>query len=69
VERFSIELERFIAQLSARGLSANTLKAYKTDALDYLGFISDKKLELNLDSLRDWLYRVSEAGGTKSTLD
>lgn len=68
MERFSIELERFIAQLSARGLSANTLKAYKTDALDYLGFIADKKLDLNLDSLRDWLYRVSEAGGTKSTL-
>ena len=68
MERYSIELENFIAQLSARGLSANTLKAYRSDIADYLTFLNDKHLELNIDSVRDWLFRISQAGGSKTTL-
>jgi integrase/recombinase XerC len=68
VERYAIELENFIAKLSARGLSANTLKAYRSDVADYLEFLSDKKQDFSIDSIRDWLFRISEAGGTKSTL-
>jgi integrase/recombinase XerC len=68
VERYSVELQNFIAQLSARGLSSNTLKAYRSDISDYLEFLKDKKLELNIDSVRDWLFRISQAGATKTTL-
>lgn len=68
MERYAVELENFIAQLSARGLSSNTLKAYRSDLADYLEFLKDKKLELNIDSVRDWLFRISEAGGSKTTL-
>ena len=68
MERYAVELENFIAQLSARGLSSNTLKAYRSDIADYLEFLKDKKLELNIDSVRDWLFRISEAGGSKTTL-
>lgn len=68
MERYAVELENFIAQSSARGLSSNTLKAYRSDIADYLEFLKDKRLELNIDSVRDWLFRISEAGGTKTTL-
>lgn len=57
-----------MAQLAARGLSSNTLKAYSSDISDYLEFLKDKNQELNIDSVRDWLFRISQAGGTKSTL-
>ena len=49
-------------------MSSNTLKAYRSDIADYLEFLKDKKLELNIDSVRDWLFRISEAGGSKTTL-
>ncbi|MEY5145800.1 MAG: hypothetical protein RL224_114 [Actinomycetota bacterium] len=49
-------------------MSPNTLKAYKADISDYLTFLGDSKQELSLDSLRDWMWRQSEAGATKSTL-
>ncbi len=57
-----------MAQLAARGLSSNTLKAYSSDISDYLEFLKDKNQDLNIDSVRDWLFRISQAGGTKSTL-
>ena len=68
MERYAIELENFIAKLSARGLSTNTLKAYRSDISDYLQFLTDKKQDFSIDSIRDWLFRISEAGGTKATL-
>lgn len=49
-------------------MSDNTLKAYRTDLSDLLGFLADTKQELSLESLRDWMWRQSEAGATKSTL-
>ncbi len=61
-------LTLFLSSLQARGMSPNTLKAYKADISDYLTFLGDSKQELSLDSLRDWMWRQSEAGATKSTL-
>ena len=61
-------LSVFLAQLEARGMSDNTIKAYRSDLSDLLEFLSDTKQELTLDALRDWMWRQSEAGATKSTL-
>ena len=61
-------LALFLSSLQARGMSPNTLKAYKADISDCLTFLADSKQELSLDSLRDWMWRQSEAGATKSTL-
>lgn len=61
-------LSVFLAQLEARGMSDNTIKAYSSDLSDLLEFLSDTKQELTLDALRDWMWRQSEAGATKSTL-
>lgn len=49
-------------------MSDNTIKAYRSDLSDLLQFLSDTKQELTLDALRDWMWRQSEAGATKSTL-
>lgn len=49
-------------------MSENTLKAYRADLSDLIQFLEDKKLELSLESLREWMWRLSEAGATKSTM-
>ncbi len=49
-------------------MSDNTIKAYRSDLSDLLEFLSDTEQELTLDALRDWMWRQSEAGATKSTL-
>ena len=61
-------LESFLSSLKARGISENTRKAYRSDLADFLEFLSNSKQSLNLDSLRDWMWRQSEAGASKSTL-
>ena len=61
-------LSLFLSALEARGMSSNTLKAYRSDLGDFLEFLSDTKQSLTLDALRDWMWRQSEAGATKSTL-
>lgn len=61
-------LETFLASLKARGISENTLKAYRSDLADLLQFLVDTKQNLSLDALRDWMWRQSEAGASKSTL-
>lgn len=61
-------LSQFLAALKARGMSDNTQKAYESDLNDLLQFLSDTKQTITLDSLRDWMWRMSEAGATKSTL-
>jgi integrase/recombinase XerC len=61
-------LESFLSSLKARGISENTQKAYRSDLADFLEFLSNSKQSLNLDSLRDWMWRQSEAGASKSTL-
>ena len=62
------ELDGFAGYLASRGTSSNTQKAYLSDLRDLLGFLKDKKMELDLDGLRDWMWRMSEAGATKTTL-
>ena len=62
------ELTGYGRWLSSRGTSPNTQKAYLSDVRDYLEFQKVTKAELNLESLRAWLYKQSEAGSTKSTL-
>jgi len=58
----------FLSQLRSRAISENTLKAYGSDISDLTDFLTAKKLELNLDGLRDWMFAMSEAGASKSTL-
>lgn len=62
------ELAGFGRWLVARGTSSNTQKAYLSDIRDYLDFQRATKAELNLDSLRNWLYKQAQAGATKATL-
>ncbi|MFM1951173.1 MAG: hypothetical protein RL418_860, partial [Actinomycetota bacterium] len=66
--RFSIELDKFIRGLAAKGLSAHTQKAYHSDISDLISFLEARKLDLDLNGLREWLWVLSDAGATKSTL-
>jgi integrase/recombinase XerC len=68
VDRFLVELERFLAGIRARGLAVNTIKAYGSDLRELLEFAESHKSELEIDVVRDWLYAISKAGGAKSTL-
>lgn len=56
----------FLASLRSRALSENTLRAYQVDIEDLLGFLKTRELEL--EALRDWVFALSEAGASKSTL-
>ena len=64
----SRELLQFGRWLAARGTSENTQKAYLSDIADYLDFQKTAKSNLNLETLRNWLYAQAEAGASKSTL-
>jgi integrase/recombinase XerC len=66
-------IERFAAHLeTAKGYSPNTLRAYRSDLtelLQHLAHLGRAQTEdIALDDLRDWLYRVTEAGAAKSTI-
>ena len=69
----SCVLDQFGAELSVgRGFSPNTVKAYLSDVADLQEFMLSKNqneiLDLDLELMRDWLWRVSEKGLTKTTL-
>jgi len=55
-----------------RGFSAHTVRGYRTDLLDLAGFAEDTGVDdtrdVDLELLRGWLWRGSEAGLAKSTL-
>lgn len=68
MDRFESERKAFIRSLSARGNSPHTQKAYGTDIAEFLGFLADTKSELDLNSLRQWLWVLTDAGATKSTI-
>lgn len=68
MDRFESEREAFIRSLSARGNSPHTQKAYGTDIAEFLGFLDDSKSDLDLNSLRQWLWVLTDAGATKSTI-
>jgi integrase/recombinase XerC len=66
-------LDQFSAELAnSRGFSNNTVKAYRSDMADFFSFMESKKQQevndIDLELIRDWLWRVSEKGFTKTTL-
>lgn len=68
MEKLEQEREAFIKALSARGNSPHTQKAYRSDIAEFLGFLSDSKSDLDLNSLRQWLWVLTDAGASKSTI-
>ena len=64
--------EDFAGHLNAgRGYSANTVKAYLTDVIEFLGFVGEacqQPSDISLDQLRDWLWQLSESGLAKSSI-
>lgn len=68
MEELTVAAERFMRSLQARGTSPNTQKAYHSDLRDFLGFLSDRKLSLDLNACREWLFVLSDSGATKSTM-
>lgn len=66
-------LEQFASELSVgKGFSPNTVKAYVSDVADLQAFMEGKNQtqieDLDLELVRDWLWRASEKGLTKTTL-
>jgi len=65
LEEFSSEL------LVGKGFSPNTVKAYVSDVSDLQAFMESKNQteieDLDLELVRDWLWRASEKGLTKTT--
>jgi len=66
-------LEDYSKELSgSKGFSQNTVKAYVSDVADLLGFMATKQqqevADIDLELIRDWLWRISEKGLTKTTL-
>lgn len=55
-----------------RGFSSNTVKAYVADVADLLEYAAtigvSSPSDLNLDTLRQWLFQLSEGGLEKSSL-
>ncbi|CAB4633980.1 unannotated protein [freshwater metagenome] len=70
---FAYLLEEFATELTVgKGFSQNTVKAYVSDVSDLQSFMESKSQneieDLDLELVRDWLWRVSEKGLTKTTL-
>lgn len=63
-------VEAFTAHLSqVRRLSPATVRAYRSDLRDLRDSIGDGDLEgVDLDMLRDWLWRATQRGDARSTL-
>ena len=66
-------IDRFISNTAAiKGYSENTSRAYRSDLtelvthLQHLGRVESSEIEL--DDLRDWLYRITEAGAARSSV-
>lgn len=66
-------IDRFISNTAAiRGYSENTSRAYRSDLtelvthLQHLGRVDSSEIEL--EDLRDWLYRITEAGAARSSV-
>lgn len=65
---FARAQQSFESHLRTRGVSENTIRAYLSDISDLADFLSSKKLDFDLEGLRDWMFVLSEAGASKSTL-
>lgn len=71
--RLDAAVNDFAVYLSAeRGFSANTVRSYRSDLRDLVWFAAERgaihPADLDLELLRDWLWRGSTAGLSKSTL-
>ena len=68
IERAQVEFATYLR--ASKGFAPNTLKAYLADINDLgLGIGADRAVdEISLETLRDWLWRQSEKGATKSTI-
>jgi len=73
----AINFERAVAEYSAylgaaKGYSPNTLRAYLADLQHLCQSMSlettDSVARVNLELLRDWLWKVSEEGASRSTI-
>jgi integrase/recombinase XerC len=55
-----------------RGFSENTVRSYRSDLLGLVEFAAERQAieaaDLDLELLRDWLWKASESGLAKSTL-
>ena len=55
-----------------RGFSENTVRSYRSDLFGLVEFAAERQaieaIDLDLELLRDWLWRSSESGLAKSTL-
>lgn len=67
---FSVAADAFADHLSkVRRLSAATVRAYRSDLRDLGASVGDAALEtVDLDVLRDWLWRATQRGDARSTL-
>lgn len=66
-------VDAFVVHLAAeRGFSDNTVKSYRSDLAQLVGFAETRGAErpedIDLELLRDWLWQGSQAGLAKSTL-
>lgn len=66
-------VDDFVSYLTAdRGFSPNTVRSYRSDLSRLVDFARargvDSPQDLDLELLRDWLWRASEGGLAKSTL-
>lgn len=67
---FSVAADAFADHLEkVRRLSAATVRAYRSDLRDLRSSVSDAALEsVDLEMLRDWLWRATQRGDARSTL-
>lgn len=67
---FSVAADAFADHLEkVRRLSAATVRAYRSDLRDLRSSVSDAALEsIDLEMLRDWLWRATQRGDARSTL-
>lgn len=68
--RLSIAAEAFAQHLErVRRLSPATVRAYRSDLRDLATAVGDRDLtDIDLEALRDWLWRASQRGDARSTL-
>ena len=68
--QLSTATEMFATHLTqVRRLSDATVRAYRTDLRDLLDACGDLPIEdIDLDALRDWLWRATQRGDARSTL-
>ncbi len=68
--RVSANAAAYLAHLGeVRRLSPHTLRAYRGDLADLADALSDPEVsEIDVEALRDWIWRASERGDSRATL-